>query len=106
MRAVVFDGSSPVLDLRELPGRLPSADDLLINVHACGVCRTDLPMVDGELTQPKRPVIPGHEVIGTVAAVGDNVTGFRLGDRVGIPRLGRTCGVCRHCASGREKLCD
>lgn len=106
MRAMVFDGSSPVLELRELPGRLPTPIDLVIDVHACGVCRTDLHVVDGELTQPKRPVIPGHEVVGTVSAVGADVTGFKAGDRVGIPWLGHTCGVCRFCATGHENLCD
>ena len=106
MRAMVFDGSSPMLAERELPQRAPSAGELLIDVLACGVCRTDLHVVDGELSEPKRPVIPGHEIVGRVAARGADVTAFDIGDRVGVPWLGRTCGVCPYCASGRENLCD
>ncbi|MBP0588659.1 zinc-dependent alcohol dehydrogenase family protein [Paraburkholderia sp. LEh10] len=106
MRAMVFDGSSPVLAERDLPERTPAAGELLIDVLACGVCRTDLHVVDGELSEPKRPVIPGHEIVGRVAARGADVTKFEIGDRVGVPWLGRTCGVCPYCASGRENLCD
>ncbi len=106
MRAMVFDGSTPTLAERELPQRAPSAGELLIDVLACGVCRTDLHVVDGELSEPKRPVIPGHEIVGRVAARGADVTAFDIGDRVGVPWLGRTCGVCPYCASGRENLCD
>ncbi|CAG9190519.1 putative alcohol dehydrogenase AdhA [Paraburkholderia caribensis] len=106
MRAMVFDGSTPTLAERELPQRAPSAGELLIDVLACGVCRTDLHVVDGELSEPKRPVIPGHEIVGRVAARSADVTAFDIGDRVGVPWLGRTCGVCPYCASGRENLCD
>ncbi|BFG79007.1 zinc-dependent alcohol dehydrogenase family protein [Paraburkholderia terrae] len=106
MRAMVFDGSSPTLAERELPQRAPSAGELLIDVLACGVCRTDLHVVDGELNEPKRPVIPGHEIVGRVAARGTDVTAFDVGDRVGVPWLGSTCGVCPYCASNRENLCD
>ncbi|ALP67323.1 zinc-dependent alcohol dehydrogenase family protein [Paraburkholderia caribensis] len=106
MRAMVFDGSTPTLAERELLQRAPSAGELLIDVLACGVCRTDLHVVDGELSEPKRPVIPGHEIVGRVAARGADVTAFDIGDRVGVPWLGRTCGVCPYCASGRENLCD
>ncbi|WP_225031456.1 zinc-dependent alcohol dehydrogenase family protein [Paraburkholderia sp. XV] len=106
MRAMVFDGSTPTLAERELPQRAPSAGELLIDVLACGVCRTDLHVVDGELSEPRRPVIPGHEIVGRVAARGADVTAFDIGDRVGVPWLGRTCGVCPYCASGRENLCD
>ncbi|BCZ82498.1 alcohol dehydrogenase [Paraburkholderia terrae] len=106
MRAMVFDGSSPTLAERELPQRAPSAGELLIDVLACGVCRTDLHVVDGELSEPKRPVIPGHEIVGRVAARGGDVTTFDIGDRVGVPWLGSTCGVCPYCASSRENLCD
>ncbi|MHB9837541.1 zinc-dependent alcohol dehydrogenase family protein [Paraburkholderia terrae] len=106
MRAMVFDGSSPTLAERELPQRVPSAGELLIDVLACGVCRTDLHVVDGELSEPKRPVIPGHEIVGRVAARGTDVTAFDVGDRVGVPWLGSTCGVCPYCASNRENLCD
>ncbi|BCG03519.1 alcohol dehydrogenase (plasmid) [Paraburkholderia sp. PGU19] len=106
MRAMVFDGSSPTLAERELSQRAPLAGELLIDVLACGVCRTDLHVVDGELSEPKRPVIPGHEIVGRVAARGADVTAFDIGDRVGVPWLGSTCGVCPYCASGRENLCD
>lgn len=106
MHAMVFDGSSPMLAERDLPPRAPSAGELLIDVLACGVCRTDLHVVDGELSEPKRPVIPGHEIVGRVAARGADVTAFDIGDRVGVSWLGRTCGVCPYCASGRENLCD
>jgi len=75
-------------------------------VHACGVCRTDLHVVDGDLDQPKLPLVPGHQIVGTVERVGEGVAGFAPGDRVGVPWLGRTCGVCRYCRSGRENLCD
>ncbi|WP_321782471.1 zinc-dependent alcohol dehydrogenase family protein [Paraburkholderia sp. J94] len=106
MRAMLFDGTSPRLRDVELPDPVPRAGELLIDVEACGVCRTDLHVVDGDLTQPKRPVIPGHEIVGTVAALGEGVTGFAPGDRVGVPWLGHTCGHCRFCLRGRENLCD
>jgi propanol-preferring alcohol dehydrogenase len=76
-----------------------------IRVHACGVCRTDLHVVDGELTEPKLPLVPGHQIVGTVVAVGEGVGAHAPGDRVGVPWLGWTCGECRYCASGRENLC-
>jgi alcohol dehydrogenase, propanol-preferring len=106
MRAMLFDSS--VLQLREseIPDPVPAAGQLLIDVHACGVCRTDLHLVDGELPHPKRPVIPGHEIVGTVAALGDGVSGFSVGERVGVPWLGHTCGHCRFCVTQRENLCD
>ncbi|CAB3642180.1 putative alcohol dehydrogenase AdhA [Paraburkholderia phenoliruptrix] len=106
MRAMVFDGTAPVLRERQMPEPRPAAGQLLIDVHACGVCRTDLHVIDGELAHPKEPLIPGHEIVGTVAALGDGVTGFAAGDRVGVPWTGFTCGHCRYCASGRENLCD
>ncbi|TKC78963.1 zinc-binding alcohol dehydrogenase family protein [Trinickia terrae] len=106
MRAMVFDGSTPVLQEREVPDPQPAADQLLIDIHACGVCRTDLHVIDGELAHPKRPLIPGHEIVGTVAALGRDVTGFAIGERVGVPWTGQTCGHCRYCASGRENLCE
>ena len=106
MRAMVFDGTSPLL--RELDIRDPVLDtgQVMIDVHACGVCRTDLHVVDGELTGPKLPLVPGHEIVGTVTAVGVGVTDFVPGDRVGVPWLGHTCGHCRYCGTGRENLCD
>lgn len=83
----------------------PEGSDLLVKVAACGVCRTDLHVVDGDLTGP-RPIVPGHEVVGRVVAVGNEVSGFSVGDRVGIPWLGGTCGVCAYCVSGLENLCE
>jgi propanol-preferring alcohol dehydrogenase len=106
MRAMVFDGTNPVLAERELTLRALAPGEVLIDVLACGVCRTDLHVVDGELSEPKRPVIPGHEIVGRVAARAADVTSFDTGDRVGVPWLGKTCGVCPYCASGRENLCD
>jgi alcohol dehydrogenase, propanol-preferring len=106
MRAMVFDGENPRLHEAELPDPAPGEGELLIDVHACGVCRTDLHVVDGDLEHPKKPVIPGHEIVGTVAALGSGVTGFAPGDRVGVPWLGHTCGHCRFCTNGRENLCD
>ncbi|MBB2925638.1 zinc-dependent alcohol dehydrogenase family protein [Paraburkholderia silvatlantica] len=106
MRAMLFDGENPRLREADLPDPAPGAGELLIDVRACGVCRTDLHVVDGDLDHPKRPVIPGHEIVGTVAAIGAGVTGFTPGDRVGVPWLGHTCGHCRFCADGRENLCD
>jgi propanol-preferring alcohol dehydrogenase len=79
---------------------------MLIAVRACAVCRTDLHVVDGELPDPKLPLVPGHEIIGTVVEKGESVDRFRVGDRVGVPWLGWTCGVCEYCRSGRENLCD
>ncbi len=107
MRAMVLEAPRSALRLdvqRATP--LPSADEILIRVRACGVCRTDLHMVDGELPLPMLPVIPGHEIVGTVGAVGTGVTRFRTGDRVGVPWLGGTCGACVYCRTGRENLCD
>lgn len=106
MRAMLYDGTGPLLREAEVPDPVPGDDDLLIDVHACGVCRTDLHVVDGDLTGPKRPVIPGHEIVGTVAALGRNVTGFAIGERIGVPWLGHTCGHCRYCLQHRENLCD
>src|SRR5438132_4694352 len=88
---------------RELPIALPG--EMLVKVRACGVCRTDFHVVDGELPDAEIPLIPGHEIVGIVAEAGDGVTDFEVGDRVGIPWLGYTCGVCTQCMSGRENLC-
>ncbi|WP_027794637.1 zinc-dependent alcohol dehydrogenase family protein [Paraburkholderia acidipaludis] len=106
MRAMLFDGTGPLLREVDLPDPEPGDGELMIHVHACGVCRTDLHVVDGELRHPKKPVIPGHEIVGTVAAHGRGVTGFAPGDRVGVPWLGHTCGHCRFCLRGRENLRD
>jgi propanol-preferring alcohol dehydrogenase len=90
----------------DLPLPRPGPDQVLLRVRACGVCRTDLHVADGELSDPKLPLVLGHEVVGTVEAKGERVERFALGDRVGVPWLGWTCGACRYCLAGRENLCD
>jgi alcohol dehydrogenase, propanol-preferring len=106
MRAQVLTAAGRPLALAELPAPHPGPQQLLIAVRACAVCRTDLHVVDGELPDPKLPLIPGHEIIGIVVERGESVDRFALGDRVGVPWLGWTCGVCEYCRSGRENLCD
>ncbi|MFA9462482.1 zinc-dependent alcohol dehydrogenase family protein [Thiohalorhabdus methylotrophus] len=106
MRAMVFEGVGTPLQLQEVPKPRAERDQLLIRVRACGICRTDLHIIDGELDEPKLPLIPGHQVVGEVEDVGAEVTGFRPGDRVGVPWLGSTCGECRYCRAGRENLCE
>ena len=106
MRAMVLEKPGEKLREMDVPAPEPGPDDILIRVHACGVCRTDLHIIDGELTQPKLPLIPGHEIVGTVAGMGQRVTGFRPGDRIGVPWLGHTCGECRFCRKGKENLCE
>jgi propanol-preferring alcohol dehydrogenase len=106
MRAMLFEKPGQPLRKAELPVPKPEAGQLLIRVRACAVCRTDLHVVDGELTQPKLPLIPGHEIVGIVAATGAAADRFEIGDRVGIPWLGWTCGECSYCLWGRENLCD
>jgi propanol-preferring alcohol dehydrogenase len=106
MRAMVLNAPREMLHLSELPVPTPGTDQVLLRVHACGVCRTDLHVVDGDLADGKRPIIPGHEIVGTVAAKGEGVERFALGDRVGVPWLGYTCRTCRYCRAGRENLCD
>jgi len=106
MRAMVFDGTSPQLKLCEVADPLPGPGEVQIRVEACGVCRTDLHVIDGDLKEPKLPLIPGHEIVGRVERIGSHVSGFRPGQRVGVPWLGRTCGTCDYCRSGRENLCD
>ncbi len=93
------------LALTQIAQPAPGPGQVLVRVHACGVCRTDLHVVDGELPAARSPVIPGHEIVGTVAALGDGVGSFRIGERVGVPWLGFTCGTCEYCTSGRENLC-
>lgn len=106
MRAMILETPGYDLRLVELPQPDCGADDVLLKVGACGVCRTDLHILDGELTQPTLPLIPGHEVVGNVVAKGKNVECFAIGQRLGVPWLGHTCGHCRYCLSGRENLCD
>ncbi len=106
MRAMVLDRPKTPLVLRERPIPQPASGEILVEIAACGVCRTDLHVVDGDLPHPKLPVVPGHEIVGRVAAIGPGVTGFTLGERVGVPWLGGTDGTCPYCRSGRENLCD
>ena len=106
MRAMVLDKPGTPLVMREMAVPTPGAGEILVEVAACGVCRTDLHVVDGDLTEPKLPIIPGHEIVGRVAAIAPGVGGFEIGERVGVPWLGATCGVCPYCRSGRENLCD
>jgi len=106
MRAMCFVAPGQPLKLTDLPVPEPGPEQLLIRVTACGVCRTDLHVVDGELPNPKPAVVPGHEVVGVVECVGDRAGRFTVGQRVGVPWLGWTCGECRYCRSGRENLCD
>jgi len=106
MRAMVLAAARSLLQERDLAQPTPGAQQVLVRVLACAVCRTDLHVIDGELPEPTLPLIPGHEIAGRVVAVGANVAQLRDGDRVGIPWLGHTCGVCAYCLSGRENLCD
>lgn len=106
MRAMVLEAPGQPLRAMDLAIPTPSPTQVLIQIHACGICRTDLHVVDGELTQPKLPLIPGHQIVGTVVARGARVERFALGERVGVPWLGSTCHQCRYCLSGRENLCD
>ena len=106
MRAMVLETARTPLRMRERPTPVPAAREILLEVAACGVCRTDLHVVDGELPHPKLPLIPGHEIVGRVAALGADVAGFAVGERIGVPWLGYTCGVCPYCRAGRENLCD
>ena len=106
MRAMVLHRPGEALRLERRPLPRPAPGQLLLKVEACGVCRTDLHLVDGELPDPRLPIIPGHEIVGHVVALGEGVTGFVSGQRIGVPWLGWTCGRCRFCTSGRENLCD
>lgn len=106
MRAMVLESPAKPLNDMKVPVPLPNPEQVLIRVHACGVCRTDLHIVDGELINPKLPLIPGHEIVGTVTKIGDRVDRLSIGDRVGIPWLGYTCGQCRYCLRDQENLCD
>jgi alcohol dehydrogenase, propanol-preferring len=106
MRAMLLRSPRTPLVLTAVPEPRPGRGELLVKVGACGVCRTDLHVVDGELAHPRLPIVPGHEIVGVVAEIGAGVDGFAVGDRVGIPWLGYTCGSCAYCVSGRENLCD
>jgi alcohol dehydrogenase, propanol-preferring len=106
MRAMVCDAPHRLLRAAEAPRPEPGSGELLLAVHACGVCRTDLHILDGDLPSPKLPLILGHEIVARVAAVGPGVGRFATGQRVGVPWLGWACGECRYCRTGRENLCD
>jgi propanol-preferring alcohol dehydrogenase len=106
MRAMVLERQREPLRLAELPAPRPDAGQVLISVHACGVCRTDLHIVDGDLERPKLPLVLGHQIVGTVLGAGEGAERFASGQRVGVPWLGWACGECRYCRSGRENLCD
>ena len=106
MKAMVLNKPKTPLEWTELPDRQPGAGQVRVKVLACGVCRTDLHVFDGELPDPKSPIIPGHEIVGRIDAIGPDVTGLAMGERVGIPWLGHTDGVCPYCRENRENLCD
>lgn len=106
MRAMVFTGPGQALRLRDIPAPSPGPGQLLLKVRACGICRTDLHVVDGELNEPSLPLVPGHQIVAEVVGLGPGVTGFTPGQRVGVPWLGGSCGHCWYCRHDRENLCD
>jgi alcohol dehydrogenase, propanol-preferring len=106
MHAMMLKKLGGLLEWTELAEQQPAPGELRVNVVACGVCRTDLHVVDGELPHPMVPIIPGHEIVGRVDAVGVGVGASRIGERVGVPWLGHTCGICAYCVTNRENLCD
>lgn len=106
MKAMILSRAKSPMNVAEVTDPIPAVGQLLIKVHACGVCRTDLHVVDGELTEPKLPLVPGHQIVGTVIDASQTSGRFGKGDRVGVPWLGGSCGVCGYCTSGRENLCD
>jgi alcohol dehydrogenase, propanol-preferring len=106
VRAMILDAPRRPLRAGDVARPEPGPGQVLLKVRACAVCRTDLHVVDGELPDPKLPLVPGHEIVGSVAASGPGASRFRIGDRVGVPWLGRSCGACVYCRSGRENLCD
>ncbi|HMA97418.1 MAG TPA: zinc-dependent alcohol dehydrogenase family protein [Polyangiaceae bacterium] len=106
MRAMILQKQGELLRPASIPTPSPGPDELRIQVEACGVCRTDLHVIDGDLKNPKLPIVPGHQIVGVVDRVGSEVHDFQMGDRVGVPWLGSTCGQCRYCCAGHENLCD
>jgi propanol-preferring alcohol dehydrogenase len=106
MYAMVLNQLGAALEWTELADRLPGQGEIRVKITACGVCRTDLHVVDGELPDPKLPIIPGHEIVGRIDAIGKGVEGLLIGERVGVPWLGHICGVCPYCLGGQENLCD
>ena len=106
MRAVVLPAPGEELRVEDVPDPRAGPGQVVLRVRACGICRTDLHLIDGELPEPKKPVIPGHQIVGEVVAIGEGVDRFDEGDLVGVPWLGWTCGTCRYCRAGQENLCD
>lgn len=106
MRAMMMEKPGCKLKYIELEKPTPTAYEVLIKISACGICRTDLHVIDGDLKEPKLPVIPGHQIVGTIEKMGNLVTHFKFGQRVGVPWLGGSCGTCDFCLSSRENLCD
>src|SRR5262245_12438750 len=106
MHAMVLEHPHQQLVLRDRPLPVPGPGEITVAVTACGVCRTDLHVVDGDLPITTLPIVPGHEIVGRVKALGHGVGGFAVDDRVGVPWLGATCGICAYCRSDRENLCD
>lgn len=106
MFAMQFNAPNQKLSLVKLDIPVPLTNEILLKVNACGICRTDLHIIDGELTHPSLPIIPGHQIVGKIVALGTNVKNFHLNQRVGVPWLGYTCGCCRYCLDGQENLCD
>lgn len=106
MHAIVMEKSGRKLIYTQVMKPEPAENEVLIKVHACGICRTDLHVVDGELKNPKLPLIPGHQIVGTIEKIGSSVTNFLIGQRIGVPWLGGSCETCQFCLSGRENLCD
>jgi alcohol dehydrogenase, propanol-preferring len=106
MHAMILNRLGAALDWSELPERTPGRGEIRVKVAACGVCRTDLHVVDGELRDARVPIIPGHEIVGRIDAIGPDVAGLEIGERVGVPWLGHTCGVCPYCVAHHENLCD
>src|SRR5262245_4107695 len=110
MKACLLHSIAPIeqepLELTETPPPQPNSDEVLVKVSVCGVCRTDLHVIEGELTRQVLPIIPGHQIIGRIAEIGDRVTHLKVGDRVGVPWLHRTCGHCEFCRNHQENLCE
>jgi len=106
MHAMILNKIGAPLEWTPLPDREPGPCEIRVKIGACGVCRTDLHVVDGELPDPQVPIIPGHEIVGRIDKIGMDVKGFAIGERIGIPWLGHTCGVCPYCVEHRENLCD
>ncbi|MEO0928495.1 MAG: zinc-dependent alcohol dehydrogenase family protein [Cyanobacteria bacterium J06643_13] len=106
MRGMILTKAGQPLQLQELPIPKPQPEQVLLKVHVCGICRTDLHVVDGELDKPKLPLILGHQIVGTVVETGTKANKYPIGTRVGVPWLGHTCNCCRYCLTGKENLCD